>query len=187
MTARFHIADDIYDLALEQVLKWEGGYVNHPNDPGGATNFGVTQRVYNAYRRREALTTRSVRHINRTEVEEIYRDRYWQLARCDKMPAFLAMSHFDWSVNTGRKRAMRHLQQVIGTTADGIWGPNTKEALRRALNARGEDKVLYQYLARRERYYEWLGSKPRFRVFRRGWMNRLNDLRRELRRLGWQD
>lgn len=186
MTARFHIADDIYDLALAQVLKWEGGYVNDPADPGGATNFGVTHKVYDAYRRRNGLTTRHVSRITMAEVEEIYRKRYWELAHCQELPAFLAMAHFDWAVNTGKHRALRHLQEVVGTKADGIWGPKTRAAIKKAVCERGEFMVVAQYLDRRERYYSWLGSKGKFRRFRRGWMNRLNDLRRELRRLGWE-
>ncbi len=185
MPARFHIADDIYDFALEQMLKWEGGYVNHPNDPGGATNKGVTQAVYNGYRRRQRLTTQSVRRIKGTEVGDIYRRLYWEKGKCPELPPFLAMAHFDWCVNTGPRRAMKHLQQVVGTGADGVWGSKTRGAIERFVCDRGEDALVAAYLDRRSRYYHWLGAKKRFSVFLRGWMNRFRDLKRELRRLGW--
>ena len=120
--------ESLYRDALAFVLRWEGGYVNHPNDPGGATNKGITQETYNRYRRSNGLSIRSVRRIKQFEVEDIYRDRYWEAGHCDTMPNLVAFCHFDWTVNTGRGRSIKHLQQVVGTTADGAWGPKSKAA-----------------------------------------------------------
>lgn len=173
-------AEQIYREALAFTLRWEGGYVNHPNDPGGATNFGVTQAVYNRYRRSNGLRARSVRWIKTFEVEQIYRADYWEAAQCDRMPPLIAFCHFDWTVNTGRGRSIRHLQGVVGAKADGVWGPRSQAALLSAVEERGQLQVAEDYLDRRKRYYEWLGAKPRFSVFRTGWMRRLNSLRAEI-------
>lgn len=171
-----------YGRALAFTLQWEGEYVNHPKDPGGATNKGITQAVYNSYRRAKGKRTRSVRWIRKSEVHDIYRTRYWDAARCDGMPHLVAIAHFDWAVNTGLRRATRHLQGVVGTATDGVWGPKSQKALLDRVAERGELIVTEQYMNRRERYYLWLGSTPRFKVFLRGWMNRLNALRRLIRK-----
>lgn len=172
----------VYDTALAFTLRWEGGYVNHPNDPGGATMRGVTQAVYDRYRRRAGKSRRWVKRITDAELAEIYRRDYWDRARCDSMPDLIAICHFDWAVNTGVGRAIEHLQQTVGTPADGIWGPNSRAALERKVALHGEATVARMYMDRREEYYLRLARSSRFRVFLDGWLNRLNALRELIRR-----
>ncbi len=102
-----------FDKALAQVLKWEGGFVEHPADAGGATAFGITTATYDAYRRKLGLDVRPVREIDRTEVEAIYWGSYWLRAGCDQLqPPALALVVLDASVNSGVGAALKWLSQT---------------------------------------------------------------------------
>lgn len=170
---------DNFDFALGFTLAWEGGYSNHPADKGGETNKGITSAVYSAYRKRQGLPPRSVRHINDVEVKEIYKSGYWDAAGCSSLPPLLALCHFDWAVNAGTNRAIKTLQQVVGANADGIVGPQTKQAIVAAVALHGDKCLCDRYCAIREACYRrWaVGSQA---VFLAGWLNRLNALRREV-------
>lgn len=111
------------------MLQWEGGYSNHPADRGGETKHGITCAVYMAYRQRQGLSLRSVRHITGVEVQDIYRISYWDSAGCPILPSKLALCHFDWAVNSGTSRAVKTLQQVVGISDDGIIRLLTKQAI----------------------------------------------------------
>jgi peptidoglycan hydrolase-like protein with peptidoglycan-binding domain len=161
--------------ALRFTLKWEGGYVNNPFDYGGETNKGITHSVYDQYRRRKGLSSRSVRHITDDEVHEIYRDMYWKPSRCDLMMRSLAIVHFDTAVNFGVGGATIFLQETLGLTADGSFGPATQSALQRSnttATARRyvQGRIDYRYLRVRQ--------DPSQHVFLQGWLNRDNDLLR---------
>lgn len=160
--------------ALKFVSKWEGGYVNHPDDPGGATNFGITQAVYAAYLREQGLRPVSVRHIGAKHVEEIYRTRYWDKCRCGELPAPVDLVVFDTAVNCGTRRAARWLQEACSETVDGVVGPKTLEAVMKEDHSRTARGVCNL----REAHYLRLARSPRFEVFLKGWMNRLRDLKR---------
>ncbi len=98
-----------FDDALKFTLQWEGGFVNDPDDPGGATNMGVTQKVYDAYRKSKKLAAQTVKSITKAEVNDIYLNRYWSPAGCEAMDAKLAMAMFDTAVNFGVGRAKQFL------------------------------------------------------------------------------
>ena len=160
--------------SLEFTLRWEGGYVNHPKDPGGATNKGVTKKVYDAYRLNNDLDRNDVRNISDVEVHDIYENGYWKKARCPILPIDLDTAQFDTAVNMGVKRAVKFMQKCTGCVADGAWGPKTAAAV--AQCSPGE--TLKAYCDQRESFYNALiKRKPDLSVFRNGWMNRLNDLR----------
>ena len=118
-----------YRKALQEVLRHEGGYVNHPKDPGGATNKGITQAVYDAYRQRQGLPKQTVKQITDAEVEAIYRTNYWDKVSGDQMPAGLDFAVFDFAVNSGPLRAVRHLQSLLGIPQDGSVGQQTLAAV----------------------------------------------------------
>lgn len=170
---------DSFSKALKFALLWEGGYSNHPADTGGETNFGITHAVYDAYRKTHSLRVQSVRLISAAEVRDIYKKRYWDAASCNLLPQKLALSHFDWAVNSGVNRAVKTLQQVVGVNTDGVVGPLTKQAIIAAVASHKEIWLCDRYNAIREGCYRrWgVGSQA---VFLQGWMNRLNALRREL-------
>lgn len=160
--------------ALKFVLRWEGGYANHPNDPGGATNKGVTQRVYDAWRLRAGRSKRAVLLISEDEVHDIYEGDYWLAARCDQMAEPLDLVQFDTAVNMGVGRAIRFLQAAVEVQADGDFGPATLSAVQSA----DPRRVAQLYCDIRERYYHSLATQnPKLAVFLKGWLNRLNDLR----------
>lgn len=171
--------NDSFDTAMKFVLRWEAGYSNHPADKGGETNRGITSAVYMAYRQRRGLPLRSVRLISDAEVREIYRIQYWDAAGTSLLPPLLALCHFDWAVNSGTDRAIKTLQQAIGVAQDGIIGPQTKQALSAALTLHQERWLCDRYNALREaKYRRWaVGDQAEFL---KGWLNRLNALRREV-------
>jgi lysozyme family protein len=170
------MADASFDQALPFVLRWEGGYVNHPADPGGATNRGVTQKVYDAWRAQHDQPVRSVRNLDDAEMRAIYRSGYWMPPHCELLARKLDVVQFDTAVNMGVGRAVRFLQGAIGCTADGDFGPATRDALARADIA----STIVSYCDARAAYYDRLIARnPKLAVFRRGWMNRLNALRAE--------
>lgn len=169
-----------FEKALSFTLRWEGGYVNHPDDPGGATNFGVTQGVYNAFRKSKGLETQTVRIITKNEVDEIYLTNYWGRANCDDVAHVseeLAAVHFDSAVNHGVGQANKFLQRTVGVDADGIFGNRTMTAVRLAVS-KGDD-VVSGYIGQREIFYRTLvHNKPKMGVFLKGWLNRIESLRK---------
>lgn len=90
-----------FEQALKFVLEREGGYVNNPNDPGGATNKGITQGTYNTWLKSKGQAAKSVKLITDAEVKEIYYKNYWLAAKCDKMTKKFAVVCFDSAVNHG--------------------------------------------------------------------------------------
>jgi lysozyme family protein len=117
-----------YQTVQPWVLAYEGGYVNHPKDPGGATMEGVTQRTYDADRRRRGLGTRSVRQMEAWERDAIYKVQYWDAVRGDDLPSGIDAAVYDYAVNSGPGRAARELQAVLGVTQDGVIGVMTLDA-----------------------------------------------------------
>ena len=154
------------DNAMKWMLAHEGGYVNHPKDPGGATNLGVTQRVYDFYRKRKGQSQRSVRAITADEVAAIYKEQYWDAVRGDDLPDGLDYAVFDYAVNSGPKRAIMELQRVIGAGVDGIPGMETLG------KARDVDPfhAIEDLCARRMRFLKGLRH---WRTFGRGWTARV--------------
>lgn len=166
-----------FEAALPFVLRWEGGFVDHPADPGGRTNKGVTQRVYDAWRRRQGLAPRDVKHIEDAEAHRIYESGYWLPPRCDLIAQPLDLVQFDTAVNMGVGRAVRLLQTAVGCGVDGDFGPQTE----RAVAAADAGLTLAKYCDARESFYRRLAqAKPELAVFLKGWLNRLNALRREV-------
>lgn len=166
---------DAFEAALPFILRWEGGFVDHPADPGGRTNRGVTQRVYSAWCARQGLPNRDVKHIDDAEVHAIYRSGYWLPPRCDLLGQPLDLVQLDTAVNMGPGRAVRFLQQAVGCGIDGDFGPTTQAA---AAQCSVGDAVA-AYCDLREAFYRRIvAAKPDQAVFLRGWMNRLNSLRR---------
>ncbi len=108
----------LFKKALQFVLNREGGYVNNPNDKGGATNKGITQNTYNAYLQSKGLSRKDVRNITQAEVEDIYYTRYWKTAGCDKMSPVFAVICFDTAVNMGVGRVKPFLQACQYTDPD---------------------------------------------------------------------
>jgi lysozyme family protein len=154
-----------FEASLAHVLKHEGGYVNHPADPGGATNFGITAATL-ARARGRPVTAAEVRALTRAEAAGIYRRFYWDAIRGDDLAAGLDHAVFDLAVNSGPARAARLLQRVLGLAEDGIVGPATLAAARDADPAGTVRALQRERLAFLRRLATW----P---VFGKGWQARV--------------
>lgn len=157
-----------FDIALAEILRHEGGWVDHPKDPGGATNRGVTLATLSDWLGRTA-TKAEVKALTVADVAPIYRERYWNAVKGDDLPAGVDLMVFDLAVNSGPGRAAKFLQEVVGAAVDGQIGPGTVAKV----NALHPLAVIDGMAARRERFYRGLGT---FDTFGRGWMKRLSDV-----------
>lgn len=158
-----------YKPSLSLVLAHEGGYVNHPQDPGGATNKGVTQKVYDAYRKLRGLKVQSVKLIDALETEEIYRKNYWKLVRGDSLPAGLDYAVFDFAVNSGVSRAIRYLQRCVNVNDDAVLGDMSMTAILDSAAA-NEELLITKYCANR---LAFMRSLSIFKTFGTGWTRRV--------------
>jgi lysozyme family protein len=161
---------DAFTQALPIILKHEGGYVNHPKDPGGRTNLGVTQRVWEAWVKRK-VTEAEMRALTVEQVTPLYRKNYWDAVKGDEMHPAVALCVFDFAVNAGPARAIIYLQRAVGTTPDGKIGPVTLAAT----NNRAPVGLIRAYQAARRDYYRSLRT---FNTFGRGWLSRTDDVER---------
>jgi lysozyme family protein len=172
-----------FEESLPFILRWEGGYVDHPDDPGGRTNKGVTQKTYDQWLARQGLPSRHVKLIEDDEVKRIYESDYWAPPRCDLLQRQLDLVQFDTAVNMGVSRAVRFLQTALGCAADGDFGPRTE----RAASACDLGATVIVYCDEREAFYRRLAErKPQLGVFLKGWLNRLNALRKEVGLPGYE-
>lgn len=165
----FEMSASNFRPSLALVLTHEGGYVNHPADPGGATNKGITQKVYDAYRKYHGVKTQSVRHILQSEISDIYNKNYWRLVRGDSLPCGLDYAVFDFGVNSGVSRAIKYLQRLVGVAPDGVIGMVTLEAIDVAIR-KNEEALIVQYCANRLAFVKSLKT---FSVFGLGWTRRI--------------
>ena len=156
-----------YDHCLEMILHHEGGYVNHPKDPGGETNLGVTKRVWE-----EHGGTKDMKDLTVEDVAPIYKKSSWDRVKGDDLPSGLDLCVFDFGVNAGTGRAARYLQSMIGTTVDGGIGPNTLKALESYVKVEGLAATIDTYQSNRQEYYEKLST---FETFGRGWTRRVKE------------
>jgi lysozyme family protein len=120
-----------FNKVLKCVLVYEGGYSNHPRDPGGPTNKGIIQRVYDGYRRNKGLPTRSVKQLTAAELHDIYRRQYWNKIHGDELPAGVDLVMFDSAVNSGFSQATKWLQRALRMNrVDGDFGESTIAAVK---------------------------------------------------------
>ena len=156
-----------YDKCLKTILHHEGGYVNHPKDPGGETNLGVTKRVY-----QEHGGTKDMKDLLVEDVAPIYKKGYWDKMKGDDLPGGLDLCVFDFGVNAGPGRAAKFLQQMIGTTVDVGIGPNTLAKVEEYVRENGEHETVKKYQEMRQKYYEQLST---FATFGKGWTRRVEE------------
>ena len=161
-----------YAQALKQVLKYEGGYVDHPKDPGGPTNKGVTQAVYDSWRKSQNLPTQTVRNISDPEVAAIYRNLYWDRISGDNLPSGVDFAVFDYAVNSGVSKASKTLQAVVGVTQDGVIGPATIEATK-----------TYIAMAVTNKRLAFMQSLSIWSTFGKGWAARIADVKNQIKAL----
>lgn len=159
-----------YDASLDRLLKDEGGYTDHPSDPGGPTNFGITLADARRYWKGNA-TAGDVRGLPQSVARRIYRERYWNALRCDELPAGVDYAVFDYGVNSGIGRAGKVLRRVLGMpdstsiVSDDVIAAATK---------RNAGDLVVAICAERVGFLKTLKTFP---VFGRGWTARVNGVR----------
>lgn len=158
--------------SLDAVLMHEGGYVDHPADPGGATNKGITWRTYNAWRDSVGRPPADVRDISDTEVSAIYKAQYWNAVLGDMLPSGVDYAVFDFAVNSGPARAVKFVQRIVGADADGQMGRITLEAIRKVDPTFLIERLCDERLA-------WLKRLRTWSTFGRGWARRVEEVRRK--------
>jgi lysozyme family protein len=159
-----------YDEALRRLLVHEGDYTNHPSDPGGPTNFGITIYDYRKYVKPNA-TAADVRAMTVGEAKAIYRKRYWDAQRCDELPAGIDYSVFDYGVNSGIGRSGKVLRRVVGLPDNTH--VVTDEVLR-AVTRRDPKAIVVAINDERLAFLKRLKTWP---VFGRGWGTRVAGVR----------
>lgn len=154
-----------FQACLRFTLKYEGGYVDHPADPGGATNLGITIAVLSAWRGR-TVTKAEVKALKVDEAGAIYRARYWDKVEASKLPPGVDLAVFDYAVNSGPARAAKALQRVVGVAADGVVGMDTIQAVA----SRKPRDVIAALCDERLRFVKSLKT---WATFGKGWSNRI--------------
>lgn len=158
-----------FSACLAEVLRHEGGFVDHPADPGGATNRGITLATLSDWRGRP-VSKSEVRALTVAEAAAIYRARYWDVVQGDRLPPGVDLAVFDFAVNSGPGRAARTLQQVLVVPQDGAIGPVTLAALARAP---GPVTLIIALCDARLRFLRGLPTWP---TFGKGWARRVEEV-----------
>lgn len=160
-----------FERALSLVLIHEGGYVDHPKDPGGATNLGITIGTLSDWLGRPA-TKAEVKALTRASVAPIYRKNYWDAIRADDLPAGVDYCAFDFAVNSGRKRGAMALQRAVGVADDGAVGKITLAAA----SGKPAAQTIERICADRLTFLRKLSTWP---TFGKGWSSRIEGVRAE--------
>jgi len=158
-----------WDNAFKLMLKSEGGFVNHPSDPGGMTNLGVTKATWENWVGRESDEA-EMRGLTPEKVEPLYKKKYFDAVRGDELPMGLDYLMFDFAVNAGAGRAIKTLQTAVGVTPDGGFGPMTMAAVQ----ATDPVDLIERFSQAKEDFYRSLTT---FATFGKGWLNRVADVK----------
>ena len=151
---------DNFDECLKMLLHHEGGYINHPSDPGGETNLGVTKKVY-----QEWGGTKDMKDLTVEDVAPIYKKNYWDRCKCDDLESGVDWVVFDWAVNSGTGRSAKAIQKICGATQDGAIGPKTLALI----GKQDTQYVVEEFGKIRQDFYESLKT---FDTFGKGWTRR---------------
>jgi lysozyme family protein len=158
-----------WDNSFKLMLKSEGGFVNHPSDPGGMTNLGVTKATWENWVGRESDEA-EMRGLTPEKVEPLYKKKYFDAVRGDELPMGLDYLMFDFAVNAGAGRAIKTLQTAVGVTPDGGFGPMTMAAVQ----AVDPVDLIERFSQAKEDFYRSLNT---FATFGKGWLNRVADVK----------
>jgi lysozyme family protein len=157
-----------FDAALKAILHHEGGYVDHPADPGGRTNLGVTQKVWEEWVGHE-VDEKAMRALTPELVGPMYKAKYWDKIKGDDLPEGVDYAVFDAAVNSGPGRAAKWLQSCVGVEPDGGIGPKTLAAV-----AAFDPKELVEDYAKRR--LSFLMDLPHWGTFGKGWGRRVAEV-----------
>ncbi len=167
--------DRNFAKSLKLVLRYEGGFVNDPRDPGGATNKGITLSTYRLFIDKDG-TAADLKHITDDQAATVFRRHYWDEVKGDDLPDGVDFATFDFAINSGVGRASRFLQETVGADVDGQIGPKTIAAVRDKHNA----YVIDGLCASRRAFLERL---PAWKTFGKGWAARVRSVRTEANKM----
>jgi lysozyme family protein len=149
-----------FSEAVRIIFHHEGGFVNHPEDPGGSTKFGISQKSYPHI---------DIHALTEDEAREIYHKDFWLSLKLDRLPPKLRLLIFDCAVNQGPARAIMYLQRACGAPTDGKIGPVTLQLVPMFSEGFLVDSIARQRLQSYIRH-------PKWSVFGAGWASRLQDV-----------
>ena len=161
---------DNFESALKAILHHEGGYINHPKDPGGMTNLGVTKRVWEEWVGHE-VDEKTMRNLTPEIVGPMYKTKYWDKIKGDDLPTGVDYVVFDAAVNSGPGRAAKWLQACVGVEPDGGIGPKTLAAV----NAFDANQLIEDYAKRR---LSFLMDLQTWDTFGKGWGRRVAEVQK---------
>jgi lysozyme family protein len=163
-----------FDQSMVYVFVSEGGYTNHPNDPGGPTNWGITQANLGAWLGHKASVA-EVKALAKDEAKKIYKHDYWDACKCDELQSGIDYLMFDFGVNAGNSRAVKTLQKVLGLPMDGAFGAATLAAVL----AMDGLALINDYTTAKLAFYRSISTtKPSLAVFLKGWTSRCADVKK---------
>lgn len=162
---------DVFDYAVDEIIKLEGGYINNPSDPGGPTNMGITLKTLSAWRN-TTCTAQDVSDLTTDEAKKIYKALYWDKVHGDDLKPAVALVLFDAAVNMGVGTSIRLAQRALHLAEDGIIGPQTLSSINRTDSL----DFITSFMTERAIYYINLNT---FNTFGKGWLHRLFTLAME--------
>lgn len=163
-----------YEKLIPTILRWEGGFANHPSDPQGATNSGVTISTFRSVYGKDK-SVKDLKNMTREQWEYIFKTRFWDRWKADEIDnQAIANLLVDWVWASG-VYGIKYPQAVLGVKTDGIVGLKTLAAI----NYYPNKKELFEKLwNRRKKHFEDIvRNRPQSKVFLKGWLNRLNDFK----------
>lgn len=184
-----------FELAHKHVAKWEGGYFDHPNDPGGVTNHGISLMFLKSLGLIDGdidgdgdIDRDDVLAITKEKAREIFKKYFWDLGKAEKLPPLVSMAYYDLAVNAGTGRAAIVLQEAINKLKPGAIrnyagniGPLTQKYAKLLADEGKTQDLVEAYIERRSDWYRRLAkAKPKSAVFLKGWLNRTNDAQKLL-------
>lgn len=149
-----------FDKAFQIVIGHEGSYVDHPNDPGGETKYGISKRSY---------PNVDIKNLTLDQAKAIYFKDFWNRLKCDEMPDIVRYPLFDAAVNSGVSQAVKWLQEAVNSKPDGIIGPNTLLAVK----FQDSQVVTRKMIGKRLTFMTRLNTWP---TFGRGWAARIANI-----------
>jgi lysozyme family protein len=166
---------DNFEQSFAATIKHEGGYVDHPKDPGGATNLGITIGTLSGWLGRPA-TKAEVKALTVQSVKPIYRKNYWDAVKGNDLPSGVDFAVYDFAVNSGPFRAAAYLQTIVGTAPDGKIGPLTIKAVEAYCGRFGAAQLVSELCSHRLAFLQQLSTWP---TFGKGWGARVAGVRKE--------
>lgn len=162
-----------FATVIPHVLKHEGGYVDHPKDPGGATNKGVTLATFRRFIK-PGGTKSDLRKLTTDQAAHCYKKFYWDRVSGDDLPAGVDYAVFDFAVNSGPSRAAKYLQKLVGAVADGVIGPATIAACSKV----SSENLVNGLCDARLAFMKRIRGGSLWKTFGRGWSARVSDVRK---------